>query len=118
MGDLGKSKLHGSLDGQDQWDDLSRRDTSKLGRHADPQESRCDKHANEVVRRQAWCGAIGMTREMRWLDGGVFRMGSDRYYPEERPERRVRVSGFWIDPHPVTNTEFAEFVDATGYRTL
>ena len=55
---------------------------------------------------------------MRWLDGGVFRMGSDRYYPEERPERRVRVSGFWIDPYPVTNAEFAEFVDATGYRTL
>ncbi len=45
-------------------------------------------------------------------------MGSDDHYPEERPARRVRVSAFDIDPTPVTNDEFAEFVDATGWVTV
>jgi formylglycine-generating enzyme len=55
---------------------------------------------------------------MRSLDGGVFSMGSDRFYPEERPVRRVQVDPFWIDETPVTNSEFARFVRATGHRTI
>lgn len=45
-------------------------------------------------------------------------MGSNRHYPEERPERVVSVSSFEISRHPVRNQEFAAFVDATGYITL
>jgi sulfatase modifying factor 1 len=45
-------------------------------------------------------------------------MGSDRHYPEEGPAHRVHVDGFWIDRAPVTNSEFAVFVDETNYRTL
>jgi len=45
-------------------------------------------------------------------------MGSDRHYPEERPVHPVRVSSFWIDRHPVTNEEFARFVEATGHVTF
>jgi formylglycine-generating enzyme required for sulfatase activity len=56
--------------------------------------------------------------EMIRLEGGVFRMGSDSHYPEERPARQVRVDGFWIDPTPVTNRQFRAFVEATGHRTL
>jgi len=52
------------------------------------------------------------------LPGGVFRMGCDHFYPEERPERRVRLPAFQIDKYPVTNRDFACFVGATGYRTL
>lgn len=55
---------------------------------------------------------------MRWLEGGVFAMGSDCFYPEEAPVRQVRVDGFWIDEAPVTNREFALFVQATDYKTL
>src|SRR3546814_7129588 len=55
---------------------------------------------------------------MRFIEGGAFTMGSDRFYSEERPLRRVKVDGFWIDEVPVTNAAFAEFVAATGYRTL
>ena len=29
--------------------------------------------------------------------GGRFRMGSENFYPEERPVREVTVDGFWID---------------------
>jgi formylglycine-generating enzyme required for sulfatase activity len=56
--------------------------------------------------------------DMIELGGGEFGMGSDRFYPEEAPARRVRVGPFRIDRGPVTNREFARFVDATGYRTL
>ena len=44
-------------------------------------------------------------------------MGSERFYPEEAPVRKVHVNSFWIDEAPVTNRQFAEFVKATGYRT-
>ncbi len=55
--------------------------------------------------------------DMIWLEGGQFRMGSDRHYPEEAPRHPVRVDGFWIDRTPVTNRAFAEFVAATGHVT-
>src|SRR4029077_9626574 len=43
--------------------------------------------------------------------------GSNDFYPEEKPVRRVSVNGFWIDAHPVTNAEFATFVTETGWIT-
>ena len=52
------------------------------------------------------------------LPDGAFLMGSDRFYPEEAPVRRVQVDGFWIDETPVTNRDFARFVEATGHVTL
>jgi sulfatase modifying factor 1 len=55
---------------------------------------------------------------MRRLEGGVFQMGSAAFYPEEAPVRAVRVGAFWIDERPVTNADFARFVEATGYRTF
>ena len=45
-------------------------------------------------------------------------MGSDRFYPEEMPKRRVKVDPFWLDQAPVTNAQFERFVNATGYVTL
>jgi len=55
---------------------------------------------------------------MVWIPGGEFTMGSEEFYPEERPVRRCRVDGFWMDEHPVTNAEFRRFVKATGYVTM
>ncbi|HXP01956.1 MAG TPA: SUMF1/EgtB/PvdO family nonheme iron enzyme, partial [Luteibacter sp.] len=52
------------------------------------------------------------------IEGGLFRMGSGRFYPEEQSVHRVRVDGFWIDRAPVTNVDFARFVEATGYVTF
>lgn len=60
------------------------------------------------------CGAV---ESMVELPGGVFRMGSDEHYAEEKPTRKVRVGAFRIDPYPVTNREYARFVQATGYVT-
>ncbi|HEX3888736.1 MAG TPA: formylglycine-generating enzyme family protein [Phenylobacterium sp.] len=55
---------------------------------------------------------------MRLVRGGEFLMGSEAFYPEERPLRTARVGDFWMDEHPVTNREFARFVDSTGYVTF
>jgi len=49
--------------------------------------------------------------------GGSFLMGSDRFYPEERPVRKVSVASFLMDRTPVTNARFACFVQETGYVT-
>jgi formylglycine-generating enzyme required for sulfatase activity len=55
---------------------------------------------------------------MTWIPGGEFLMGSEDFYPEEAPVHRVRVDGFWIDRHPVTNAQFGRFVEETGYVTV
>lgn len=56
--------------------------------------------------------------EMVKLPGGEFLMGSDEHYPDEGPAHRAAVDAFSVDPHPVTNEDFSEFVEATGYRTV
>lgn len=57
------------------------------------------------------------TGSMIALPGGTFIMGSDRFYPEEQPARRVAVDAFSIQASPVTNRQFAAFVAATGHAT-
>jgi formylglycine-generating enzyme len=57
-------------------------------------------------------------RNMIRIPSGEFLMGSDAFYPEEAPVRRVAVDGFWIDEHPVTVAEFRRFVKATGHVTV
>ena len=60
----------------------------------------------------------GDTGGMIHLSGGTYKMGSDDHYPEERPAHRVSVDAFWIDATPVTNRQFADFVEATGHVTF
>ena len=38
-------------------------------------------------------------RGMAWVPGGSFAMGSEDFYPEERPVHDVEVDGFWMDRH-------------------
>lgn len=59
-----------------------------------------------------------LVRDMVWVPGGTFRMGSDHHYPEEAPAHEVTVDGFWMDSTPVTNAAFQRFVEETGYVTL
>ena len=60
---------------------------------------------------------MASTDDMIWLAGGEFDMGSDDFYPDEGPVRKVSVDGFWIEPQPVTNARFARFISETGYQT-
>lgn len=55
---------------------------------------------------------------MVWVPGGDFIMGSAEAYREEYPAHQNSVEGFWMDRTEVTNAQFAEFVEATGYVTL
>jgi len=65
---------------------------------------------------------------MVWIPGGEFSMGcaDPRGRPaggpdpmrDARPIHRVHVDGFWMDRTEVTNAQFREFVDATGYVTI
>ena len=58
------------------------------------------------------------TEDMRRIPGGTFLMGSEDFYPEERPVHRVTVDGFWMDEHPVTAADFRRFVRETDYVTF
>jgi sulfatase modifying factor 1 len=51
------------------------------------------------------------------IPGGVYQLGSDDHYREEAPVRSVRVGAFGLETHPVTNADFARFVEATGWIT-
>jgi formylglycine-generating enzyme required for sulfatase activity len=57
--------------------------------------------------------------DMAYIPGGEFIMGNERQLsqPNERPAHRVHVDAFWMDRHHVTNAEFRQFVEATGYVT-
>ncbi len=52
------------------------------------------------------------------IKGGSFTMGAGAMYREEGPPHRVSVADFWIDRYEVTNRQFREFVDATGYVSV
>ena len=57
---------------------------------------------------------------MVWIPGGEFQMGSvdPLARNDESPIHRVRVDAFWMDATEVTNTQYAAFVEATGYVTV
>ena len=53
------------------------------------------------------------------IKGDTFLMGSNdsEGHPDESPVHEVKINSFWIDITEVTNLQFKEFVDATGYVT-
>jgi formylglycine-generating enzyme len=78
---------------------------------------------------------------MVWIPGGQFVMGGPkaepcpceyssnhlpiaacsellRGFPDAQPNHEVAVHGFWMDATVVTNAQFEQFVDATGYVTV
>jgi sulfatase modifying factor 1 len=56
---------------------------------------------------------------MKFIPGGEFAMGSQDAdaRADERPVHQVRLDGFWIDQTLVTNAQFRQFIQATGYVT-
>lgn len=51
------------------------------------------------------------------IPSGQFEKGKAALYPEESPHLTLHVDRFSIQVHEVTNREFSNFVDATGYVT-
>lgn len=52
------------------------------------------------------------------ITGGLFRIGADDQLPEERSAEAVTLSGFCMDAYEVTNAQFTQFVQETGYVTV
>lgn len=71
---------------------------------------------NSISEKSKSAGNDGMI----FIEGGTFEMGADNEQarPDEFPKHPVAVESFWIDEHEVTNAQFKEFVDATGYVTV
>ena len=56
-------------------------------------------------------------KDMIFINGEKFKMGSDHGMPYEAPVHEVSVNSFWIDKHEVTVAEFERFVKETGFVT-
>lgn len=57
------------------------------------------------------------------IPGGSFQMEvtyGDNFipHPVDYPKGNIRVNGFYMDQHPVTNTEYQQFLEESGYRPL
>jgi hypothetical protein len=60
--------------------------------------------------------ATGMAaRQAVWEDGGTFLMGSEEFYPEERPVHRVAVDGFWMDTMLLTPSIASQLLARGAY---
>lgn len=67
-------------------------------------------------------GSLETPEGMVWIPGGTFMQGAvenDKMAMDhEKPAHSVKVDGFFMDETEVTNAEFKEFADATGYVTV
>jgi formylglycine-generating enzyme required for sulfatase activity len=54
-------------------------------------------------------------KEMVFISGGTFVMGSNNGDHSHQPEHKVAVADFYIDRWPITNREYKIFVDATDH---
>lgn len=68
---------------------------------------------SQLARRQS-----GLSWDWVEIPAGEFQMGSPDFYPEEAPVTTRSVDSFWIASTPVTNADFARFVESTGYVTV
>ena len=53
---------------------------------------------------------------MVYVPGGEFQMGYQNGDRDERPVHRVALRGFWLDRTPVTNSQYAAFLNKCGNR--
>ena len=70
-------------------------------------------------RAQATQTVVGAPEGMVFVRAGEFIMGSPEGegLDNEHPQRSVYLDAFYIGKYEVTNEQFAQFVDATGYTT-
>jgi len=59
----------------------------------------------------------GEPEDMVRIPSGSFWMGSDEGLASERPAHQVTLDPYWIDKYPITNQQYLNFVQHTGYVT-
>ena len=77
----------------------------------------CRKTAGRAAAASAPSCAKNVIGRRINIPGGSARLGAGAMYPEESPEKVVKLRTFSIDATEVTNGQFGVFVQATGYRT-
>ncbi len=55
-------------------------------------------------------------QQMIFVEGGKFKMGSNKGHEDERPVHEVKVEDFYIGKYEVTVSEYREFCKATGHK--
>ncbi len=85
-----------------------------------PQSKAEDASSNKAETPESVNANQGSTEGMVLIPSGEFVMGgkSDQAEPDELPRHKVKVSSFYMDATEVTNEQFNEFVEATGYITV
>lgn len=57
--------------------------------------------------------------ELVFIPTGPFWMGSSdddpEAHPNEKPQHRIKIDDYWIGTYPVTNTQYAQFIQATNH---
>jgi len=104
------------IDEQDRVRAMVAKDTADLLKELPAQHAREEKERTEMNAKAP--------EGMVWIPGGKYLRGNtgkdpEMYakFPEEYPAHVVEVSGVYMDATEVTNTQFAAFVKATGYKT-
>ena len=82
----------------------------------------CQPPAENQAQEHPKASPVKGHASMVWVEGGEFLMGADEgdrnALPREQPRHHVRVDGFHMDRHEVTNAQYAEFVASSGYVTV
>lgn len=74
---------------------------------------------NEPTNTEKWKSAKDYEK-MSLIPGGKYFVGTNNQVFEldkEGPEREVEVKQFYLDKYAVSNADFKEFTDTTGYKT-
>lgn len=77
-------------------------------------------HAKNVPQAPASI-TVALRKQLCLIPGGIFEMGARKSTfaaDLDSPRRKVKLTPFLMSPHATTNREYAEFVSATGYRTV
>lgn len=70
----------------------------------------------QVIAEQKLRSAPSGMQAMAQIPAGVFTMGSNHGPDDEKPAHRIFLSSYSIDRYPVTNFQFAQFLNAVGLR--
>ena len=68
------------------------------------------------IAEQKLRSAPSSIQAMAQIPAGVFPMGSNHGPDDEKPAHRIFLSSYSIDRYPVTNFQFAQFLNAVGPR--
>ncbi len=85
-------------------------------------------HGWPLQKRMEWLEKLGSLgdprldplRRDRWaaIEPGEFVMGNNRGGNSEKPEHRIEITRkYWLGRYPVTNQEYAKFIEAGGYES-